>query len=204
MVILIPDGWRAGAGTVSDPSPELLARCQRGDEIAFSELVLKTQTSVYNMAYGILRNRDEALDSAQEIYLRVWRALPTFRGDSKFSTWLYRISVNTCLNRHRTLRAQLNVVDSDKALDYLAAREPDPANVAMRSERDATIWAAVGRLPEKYRLVIALFYRYQLGYREIAELLSIPIGTVKAHLNRAHKILAKTLRLEKEDMYAPM
>ena len=179
---------------MDDPFAELIARCQRGDTAAFARLVAETQGEIHNLAYNVLRNHDEAQDMTQEVYLRVWRALPSFRGDAKFKTWLYRIAINTCLNRRRKLRKELHIIDRENALAGIAApKHENPAAKAVTKERNALIWAAVDRLSEKYRLVITLFYQQQLSYREIAELLSLPLGTVKAHLNRARQALAASL-----------
>jgi RNA polymerase sigma-70 factor (ECF subfamily) len=172
----------------------LVARCQRGDRGAFGRLVTETQGKVYNLAFGILQDHEEAQDMVQEAYVRAWRALPGFRGDAQFTTWLYRITVNTCLNRKRQLRAQLHVVDGEDTLQDLDSGEPDALSATVDKETRQALWAAVEQLADKYRLVITLFYQEQLSYQQIAELLSLPLGTVKAHLNRAREALAKRLR----------
>ncbi len=164
---------------MNDSLAELVAHCQQGDTAAFARLVAETQNAVYNLAYNVLHNREEAQDMTQEVYLRVWRTLPSFRGDSKFTSWLYRITVNACLNRRRQLRKQLYVVDSDDIMEHLIASRGDPVAIAIANERHALVWGAVDRLPEKYRLVITLFYQEQLSYQEIADILSLPLGTVK-------------------------
>lgn len=189
---------------MSDSLSELIALCQGGDTGAFGQLVAQTQTSVYNLAYSILHNHEETQDIAQEIYLRVWRALPNFRGDAKFSTWLYRVVINTCLNRRRQLRTQLRMIDSEEALRRISAPDTDPLATALDQERNEFLWALVDRLPEKYRLVISLFYQQQLSYQEIADLLSLPLGTIKAHLNRAREALARSLNVELEDKYVTL
>ncbi|MBN1401148.1 MAG: sigma-70 family RNA polymerase sigma factor [Anaerolineae bacterium] len=178
----------------ADPLAEAVERARLGDQTAFARLVDATQSHVFGMALSVMGDWQRAEDATQEIYLRVWRALPSFRGESSFRTWLYRISLNTCLNQRRALRGQLRIVDDDVALDRLSDREGDPASVVVERERDAILWARVGSLPEKYRLVIVLFYQQQLSYAEIANLLSLPLGTVKAHLNRARKALAQCLQ----------
>lgn len=181
---------------MDDPLADLVVRAQHGDMSAFAQLVSRTQNGIYNLAYSVLHNHEDAQDVTQEIYLRVWRALPSFRGEAKFTTWLYRLAVNTCLNKRRQLRAQLNIVEDDGVWLSLQAAEKDPLTVALDKERAARLWAAVERLPEKYRLVINLFYQQQRSYQEIAEILSLPIGTVKAHLNRARLALAQSLGRE--------
>jgi len=184
---------------VSDPLAELVARCQEGDVAAFRELVQKTQDEVYNLAYHVLGNSQEAEDIVQEVYLRVWRALPGFRGEARFSSWLYRITLNACLNRRRELRTQLHVLDAEEALEQLAApAHENPVELAIEHERKASLWRAVSRLPRKYRLVLTMFYQQQLSYKEIAEHLALPLGTVKAHLNRARRALAGLLRRKRE------
>jgi RNA polymerase sigma-70 factor (ECF subfamily) len=186
--------------TSVDPLACLVDRCRHGDRTAFARLVAETQVGVYNLAYRVLGHPDEAQDMTQEVYLRVWRALPDFRGDSRFGTWLYRVTVNACLNRRRSLRAQLRVVDDDDALAALPTEEDDPMAATMKKERNDSLWSAVDRLPEKYRLVVSLFYQQQLSYGEIAEMLSLPLGTVKAHLNRARQGLARMLRSMQEEV----
>lgn len=189
---------------VSDNLSELIPRCQRGDPAAFAQVVAQTQTGMYNLAYSVLHDHEEAQDTTQDIYIRVWRGLPSFRGQARFTTWLYRIAINTSLNRRRRLRGQLGRVDAEHALDRLAGPGTDPMTMAIRREQKESLWAAVGRLPTKYRLVITLFYQQQLTYREIAELLSLPLGTVKAHLNRARHALARYLRRDQEDQDVAM
>jgi len=179
---------------VNEGLESLVARCQQGDKSAFARLVAETQRSVYNLAYGILHNQEDAEDMVQETYLRVWRALQGFRGEARFSTWLHRIAVNTCLNRKRQLRAQLHVIDGEQALESEEDAEPDPLSATLDEEVRRSIWSAVNGLADKYRLVIILFYQEQMSYQQIAELLSLPLGTVKAHLNRARAALAKHLR----------
>jgi RNA polymerase sigma-70 factor (ECF subfamily) len=183
-----------GTDMKADPLAEAVERARLGDQAAFARLVCATQSHVFSIALSVIGNRQRAEDATQEVYLRVWRALPSFRGESSFRTWLYRISLNTCLNQRRALRSQLRIVDDEAPLDRLADREGDPANVALERERDATLWSKVASLPQKYRLVIVLFYQQQLSYAEIADLLALPLGTVKAHLNRARKALARSLQ----------
>ncbi|NLV73947.1 MAG: sigma-70 family RNA polymerase sigma factor [Chloroflexi bacterium] len=176
-----------------DVDQALIARCQRGDAAAFADLVAITQNSVFNMAYRILSNREDAQDAAQEVYVRVWQGLPGYRSDSKFSTWLYRVTVNTCLNRKRQLRRELLTVEDDAILETVPEPSADPLHETLRNEWSNRIWKAVDALSDKYRLVITLFYQEELSYAEIAGLLTLPIGTVKAHLNRARLALAKSL-----------
>lgn len=189
---------------MNDPADDLVRRAQDGDAAAFGALLKRYEQGVYNLAYGVLGNLQEAQDAAQDVFLRVWRYLSSFRGDSAFTTWLYRVTVNTCLNRRRKLRPQLNQIDGDAVLAGLPAPTFDPLDATMRRQRQEYLWSLVDQLPEKYRVVILLFYREQLSYDEIAEVLALPLGTVKAHLNRARRALARRLREETERHHASL
>jgi len=178
---------------VIEVADELVTQCQKGDPEAFDKLVSLTQNSVFNIAFRILGNREDAQDTSQLVYLRLWQGLPTFRNESKFTTWLYRIVVNTCLNRQRQMRRQLQIIDDEGLLDMMPERHCEPLDAAIQNERNMRIWQAVDSLDSKYRLVISLFYQEELSYTEIADLLMLPVGTVKAHLNRARVALAKLL-----------
>lgn len=188
----------AGVGDVDDPLAPLVERCRHGDMEAFERVVAETQSGVYNVAYSVLGNREEAQDATQEIYVRVWRALPSFRGEARFTTWLYRIAVNSALNRRRKLKGPLSNVEDDGVLDRLESPVADPADATIERERNRALWAAVMRLPAKYRVVINLFYRQQLTYDEMAAVLAMPLGTIKAQLNRARRALAGTLHATQE------
>jgi RNA polymerase sigma-70 factor (ECF subfamily) len=184
---------------VNNPPIELVQRSQGGDTQAFAELVTYTEVGVYNLALSLLHDRQEAEDVTQEVFVRVWRALPSFRGEAKLTTWLYRITVNTCLNRQRQLRVELANLDSRDSLGDLASDEDGPSAQVLDRERRATLWAAVDRLPARYRAVVYLFYKQDMAHQEIARLLSIPVGTVKSHLNRARQALARLLGKRSED-----
>lgn len=188
------DAQRAG-----DPHAELVQRAQRGDRAAFGALVEATQQQVYSLAYHFFPQPQEAEDLTQEIYLRAWRALPGFRGDARFSTWLYRIATNVCLNRRRQLGAQPRPADDETLLERMPARLAEPDAIVAARERKARLWQAVRSLPDRYRLVLALFYQQQLSYEEVAEALALPLGTIKAQLNRARHALAGILRKEASD-----
>jgi RNA polymerase sigma-70 factor (ECF subfamily) len=188
----------------TDPLAELVTASQEGDQHAYAKLVEATQSDVYNLALSVLRNQQDAEDAVQDIYLRVWRALPGFRGQARFRTWLYRVALNTCLNIRRSLQQDLRQVDSEASLDQAAGEGESPTEIALQIERRRRLWSHVSGLPEKYRLVIALFYQQQLSYREIAQILALPLGTVKSHLNRARAALAKRLRPHSEARDAKM
>ena len=179
---------------MQEPSAPLLARCREGDKQAFSQLAAQQQAYVYNLAYRIMGQAEEAADLAQEALVKVWQALPSFRGDSRFTTWLYRLVVNMGINRLAHLRREQHVADPDvlPAHDH-SCWAASPQEIHDTAERRQFIWAQVDALPDKYRLVITLYYQQECSYQEIAEILQLPVNTVKTHLARARQMLAARL-----------
>lgn len=179
---------------MKDPDPTLLERCQNKDADAFAQLVAEQQDYVYTLARRVLRDPEDAAELTQDVFLNVWNGLPFFRRESRFRTWLYRIVVNHCLNRLRRTRRERGTIQLS---EYLAGRlvdtHNDPHTAAWKEERRVFIWSQVDRLPKRYRLVLTLFYQQELSCAEIAELLGMPVGTVKTHLYRARAALADTL-----------
>jgi RNA polymerase sigma-70 factor (ECF subfamily) len=177
-----------------EPDSSLLRRCRQGDAEAFAKLVIAQQDYVYTLARRLLRDPEEAADLTQEVFVQLWRALPSFREQSRFRTWLYRIVVNKCLNRLRKLGREAQTIGlSQEAVDRLPAEGVDPYTEVWRKERRDLIWGQVDNLAPRYRLVLTLFYQHELSCAEIGEVLGLPIGTVKTHLYRARLALAQTL-----------
>jgi RNA polymerase sigma-70 factor (ECF subfamily) len=187
-------GQQGGKIEVRVDDRVLVGRAQRGDQDAFAALVTRHQRYVYNLAYRLLRDTDEAEDLVQEAFLRAWKGLGAFRGEAKFTTWLYRIVTNLCYNRLDKLRRQLldiSVDDDDLAIPLSPVIEP-PA-VIEAAEEHAYLHQQVSALPVKYRLVISLFYLQGFSYQEMAQVLDLPLGTVKTHLFRARERLRRRL-----------
>ncbi len=179
---------------MQEPSARLLARCREGDRQAFSQLAAQQQAYVYNLAYRIMGQAEEAADLAQEALIKAWQMLPSFRGDSRFTTWLYRVVVNLGINRLARLRREQQLADADA----LPAHEhpawaANPQEIHDAAERREYIWSQVDTLPDKYRLVITLYYQHECSYEEIARILQLPVNTVKTHLARARQMLAGRL-----------
>jgi RNA polymerase sigma-70 factor (ECF subfamily) len=177
---------------MKEPEPALLERCRQGDSEAFAQLVAEQQDYVYTLARRVLRDPEDAADLTQEVFLHVWQGLPLFRGEARFRTWLYRIVVNHCLNHLRRKRREEKTVSLEDARQQLTMEE-DLAVAAWKEERRAWVWRQVERLPLPYRLVLNLFYQEELSCGEIAEVLGLPVGTVKTHLFRARQALAEAL-----------
>ncbi len=177
---------------MGESDAELVARARRGDVVAFEQLVLRHQRYVFNLAYRVLGDYAEAEDMTQEAFVRAWRGLPGFRGQARFTTWLYRIVHNLCLNRLPGLQRQL--LQAEPLEEALANPAPSPPDLFEARERMAFLHAQLDYLPEKYRLVLTLRYLQDLSYAEIAAALDVPMGTVKTHLHRARRLLTEQLR----------
>lgn len=168
----------------------LVARFQRGDEDAFDELVERHRRRVYSLV-SRLAAASEADDLAQDVFIAAYRTLPGFRGDSAFSTWLYRIAVHVCSHHLRKRRLDTTALDEQQADDE---REHDPERSAMSTELQRRVRLAIRQLPDKLRVVVALRDLHGLSYEEIAQVVGCPIGTVRSRLHYATQKLEATLK----------
>ncbi len=168
---------------------ELVRRAQAGETQAFAALVMENQQFVYNLALRSLGNAQEAEDVAQEAFVRAWQALPRFRAQSRFQTWLYRIVVNLCFTRLPRLRHELAALSEEQALDLPSESRSDPAAGVEREEQRAFLLRQIEALPESYRLLVTLRFQQELSYEEIAGIVNMPLGTVKVGIFRARQRL---------------
>ncbi len=170
---------------------QLVRRAQAGNTDAFEQLVLMHQTFVYNLALRTVCDPYEAQDISQEAFLRAWQGLARFRGQARFRTWLYRIVVNLCYNRLPRLRAGLLMLDFDaeEAGFECASQSPGPREAVEQQAGFEFLQQQVQALPEGYRLMILLRFVQECSYEEIAEIMNLPLGTVKTGLFRARKQL---------------
>jgi RNA polymerase sigma-70 factor (ECF subfamily) len=180
----------------------LVRRSLAGDEGAFRRLVEKYQRAVYNIAWRMVRNEEDAWDLVQEIFLRVYRGLASYDQKRPFSTWLYRVASNLCIDHLRRRRLQTVSIhpreEGRERSEDLALADPGPLpdrlhEIHRLAER---VDALLERLSPMYRVILHLRYREQLSYEELAEVLEIPLGTVKARLHRAHETLRRLLQGE--------
>jgi RNA polymerase sigma-70 factor (ECF subfamily) len=179
---------------------ELVARAQQGDESAFEKLVRRHQRYAFNVAYRALGDTAEAEDVTQEAFVRAWRGLPAFRSQARFTTWLYRIVYNLCLNRLPGLQQEL--FQAEPMEEALVSSAPSPLQLVETRERVAFLHTQLDQLPAKYRLVLTLRYLQNLSYEEIATALDVPMGTVKTHIHRARRSLADQVRQWEEQTAA--
>jgi RNA polymerase sigma-70 factor, ECF subfamily len=177
-------------GRVANDS-DLERRLQRGDPRAFEELVIAYQHRVFGVALRMLRNRGEAEEIAQEVFLRVHRAVEDFRGEAKLSTWLYAITSRLCLNRLASGERRASR-EGEESLEHLRA-DADPAAHVERVELEAALQRAITELPEERRIMVVLRDFEGLSYEEIATALDLPLGTVRSRLHRARTDLKEKL-----------
>jgi RNA polymerase sigma-70 factor, ECF subfamily len=165
---------------------ELVRRFLQGDQSAFAEIVRRHERSVYNLAFRMLGRAEDARDAAQEAFLSCFRHLHKFRGDSTFSTWLHRITVNACYDvlRRRPPTASLDEVLTDPS------PTPDHAD---RVEQAADVQRALMAIPADFRAVLVMFEVQDMTLEEVAQALEIPVGTVKSRLHRGRATLGRIL-----------
>ena len=176
---------------------------QRGEVAAFESLVKAYEGPIYNLAYRMLGNAEDAMDATQDTFLKAYSALPRFRGDASFSTWLYRIAKNVCLDRlrHRKRHPTVSLddpmpTDDGEISRQVSSSNPDPEDLALSGEIQDILDRALGELPSHHRAVIVLRDLQGFSYEEIADVLEIELGTVKSRLYRARTAL--------HDRLAPM
>lgn len=171
----------------------LIARAQQGDPHAFVPLVEKYQTPVYNLAYRMLGNVNDAEDAAQETFVRAYVQLKTFRADQKFATWLLAICAHYCIDRTRRRKFLGLSLEDDPVTESLASDAPDLDERVLRAEEAREIAAALQQLAPPYRLVIVLKYWYDQSLEEMAQTTGDSVSAVKVKLYRARKMLARAL-----------
>ena len=171
----------------------------QGNQNAFEEIVLLFQHRLYHVCYRMLGSREEAQDIAQEAFVRAYSNLHTFDQKRKFSTWIFRIATNLCIDRIRkkkpdySLDAQVPGTEGLDMYSQIAADDDLPEKEVERLETRQRVQYEIGRLPEKYRSVITLRYMEELPLQEIADILDIPLGTVKTRVHRGRDALRKQI-----------
>jgi len=178
----------------------LVERVQQGDKRAFDLLVLKYQHKIIQLVMRYVRDPAEAQDVAQEAFIKAYRALPGFRGDSAFYTWLYRIAINTAKNQlvslnRKPMAYDLDLQDPEQQTMHEALRDQDsPEGVALRDELRETVEAAIGDLPDELRIAITLREVEGLSYEEIAQTMDCPVGTVRSRIFRARDAIDQRIQ----------
>jgi len=196
--VTTPDSTGPSPEPTGNDERELIQRCLAGDASAFEPLVERYRQRVFRLAYQLLRDREEAWDCAQEAFVRAFHSLSSFRGQSAFYTWLFRITVNIATDRQRARGAQARAFGAERVSEEewkrtMADSGARPDQAAVQSEQRERIRRALDSLPPKARTIIMLGDVEGLSYREIADVLGCPIGTVMSRLHNARKRLKALL-----------
>jgi RNA polymerase sigma-70 factor, ECF subfamily len=178
----------------ADPDVALMMRVAAGDRSAFEQLVIKYQKSVINTAYRYTGNPAAAEELAQDVFLRVFRAAPTYKPDARFSTWLFTIVRNICANFRSRQGKQDQQTDPEEEASFVSERTENPEGRMLRQERERKIRKAVQKLPESLRLPLILHQFQQVRYEEIAEIMGISLAAVKVRIHRARQALIDELK----------
>jgi RNA polymerase sigma-70 factor, ECF subfamily len=174
---------------------QLVKASQQGDQDAFASLVQRHQRRIFNMVLRMLQDYEEASEITQEAFLAAWMGLPSFRGEARFATWLYRIAYNCALKqlerrkRERYLRA---AIEAEHILEEVNKWKQEEDILELRA-RQAIVLEQLEKLPTKYRIVLIMRHIQEMTYEEMANILTIPIGTIKTHLFRARHLLKECL-----------
>ena len=171
---------------------ELVDRCRREESGAFEEFVDKYKNLVFALIARTVPDRSRAEDLAQDVFLRIHRALPYFRGEARLSTWIYRIVVNVCLQEQSRSRATVSLDDPDSRIPPPGAVDRSFTDLELRDRLEK----AIAQLPAQYRLLIAGHYLEGVQYEDLADALHLPLGTVKTQLHRAKRQLRQILEGE--------
>jgi len=192
---------------VAEPSADIIRRAQAGDPEALTQLIMGQQHYVYSIAMSVLKNPEDAADLAQEAFMRLFRALPQYNGESRFTTWLYRLVVNLGRDELRRRGRQVPVIPppvvDEEGQDGMASvadddRWADPSLALDSRELRDGVRQALAQLEEHYRLVLTLYYFDDMKYSDIAEVLDIPLNTVKSHIRRGKERLAALLEAQEQ------
>jgi RNA polymerase sigma-70 factor (ECF subfamily) len=178
---------------------ELIEKSLSGDYIAFEELVHRYENKVYTVAYRFMGNHADACDLAQEAFIKMYQALPKFRGDSSFMTWIYHITANVCRDELRRRQKKQTLSLDDDSDDNVAPKltiasdEPGPEEIIESIELSAQVQQCLNMMSEDYRLVLIMREIQGLSYDEIAETMNISLGTVKSRLSRARAVFKEKI-----------
>lgn len=190
--------------------PVLIERAQKGDRGALDSLIRKHERRAYQYAFRLTSNPEEASDVVSDAFIRVYSALQNFKGQSAFTTWLYRILTNCYLDirkkekNRQTMSLETTLQPGEGDVErQIEDDEPSPHALFERGERERAVTGAVGQLPEYQKAMIVMYHSESMSYEEIAEALDLPIGTVKSRLNRARLSLRQLLVPDEELFHLP-
>ena len=174
---------------------ELISRCQQGDQEALKEIFDQYHKKVYGIAYGVVRQREEALDIVQEVFIKLHRSIRNFKGKSKFYTYLYRMAMNTAIDHSRKMRrSPFLSLDEMEGFQPSEAIEKRPDSILLHKELEGRVKVALEKLPTDQRMALIFREVEGLSYQEMAEAMGCSIGTVMSRLHYARKRIQELLK----------
>lgn len=176
---------------------ELIRAAQAGDRQALIQLLKKVETPLYRTAFYMLKNEHDALDATQEALIKIYKNIHTFELKAKFLTWSQRIITNVCIDKCRQYKENVSVEEHEHVLNQFSSN--DVEEIVEKKFLASDLHQAIEQLQDKYRAVIIMRYIQDLSYKEIAEVLDLPLNTVKSYLFRARRQLQEILQREKKD-----
>ncbi len=183
-----------------------IRRCKRGEEAAFAEILDRYRGAIYNLCYRMTRNAEDARDLGQEVFIKVFSLLDRFDENYAFSSWLFRIATNHCIDHLRRNRLRFLSLEGSVGQDgeeyelQLPDAGPGPDAVLQRKQVLERLGEVINELPPHYKAITLLRHDQQLSYEEIAEILSLPLGTVKARIHRARRQIQQLLAVRSYDI----
>ncbi len=174
---------------------ELVEKLKSGDKRAFETLFIEYKDIVYTIVCRMIYNKNQIEDITSDILLKIYKNIRQFDERAKLSTWIYRVAYNHCVDYITKLKR--NPLEAYKPLDAmfsLSSSSPNPEEASLKSEKDKVLYALVDSMPERYRMVINFYYLEETSYKDISEIMGIPIGTVKTYLFRAKVYLKKKMQ----------
>lgn len=185
--------------------PDLIQRLQKGDREAFNELVTQYEKQIINIAYGMLSDREDALDAAQEVFIKVYKNISSFKGQSSLTTWIYRITANVCNDILRKRQRSAKTIslypsddDEENRQSEIADNAPTPEVALEQSEAQKAVREGIASLSDDFRAVLTVCDIDGRSYDEASQILGLPTGTIKSRLNRARNALRKKLSEKRE------
>jgi RNA polymerase sigma factor (sigma-70 family) len=175
---------------------------RQGDDEAYRSLIERHKHYIYTLVYRMVEHRETAEDLTQEIFIKLYRSLDHFRGDSKFTTWLYRLTVNVVTDYRRSQKRKPHETIVDKLKGWFGKREEEPEEVALQKEEQRVVQQLLSELPDKYRLIIYLYHYKQLSYQEISEATQLPLKTIETRLYRGKALLKQKWQEVRQDEQA--
>ncbi|MEK3725493.1 RNA polymerase sigma factor [Paenibacillus sp. FSL H8-0034] len=168
---------------------QLVDQIRQGDEEAYRLLIERHKGYIYTLVYRMVEHRETAEDLTQDIFIKLYRSLAHFRGDAKFTTWLYRLTTNLVTDYRRAQRRRPYEAILDKMKGWLINRQEEPEAMALQKEERQMVQQLLSELPDKYRLILYLYHYKQLSYQEIAEATQLPLKTIETRLYRGKSLL---------------